>query len=561
MQFAIAPLDICVIVAYFISVMLLAVWVSRKKISGGEDYFLAGRQMTWPFIGASLFSTNISSQQFVGQAGLAFVGGIAVGTFQMIGALCFGLLAVFFLDTYRGLKLYTSPEFFERRYNPGTRSLVSFVNVMMIMLATVSAALYAGSVVTLTLLGKAPEGKLLWVAVIVLGAVTGAYTLLGGLRAVIYTDFVQNFLLIVGGVITLVVGIIKVGGLNEVISMRTASGDTMWSLVHPINHEFGWLPVLTGVIILGIHGHCTDQDYIQRALAAKNTFHAKMGAIFAGILKVVALFICAVPGVVAARLFSDMGVQLNQDQAYVSLMIQVLPVGLLGLCLAGLLAAIMSSVDSGLCASSSLLTCDFITKRHKTMDQQRLLKLGRWTILILLVFSILWAPFIKEFKGLFNYLMLLWALMAPPVVVCVLCGLFYDRANAKGAVATLIVGIVLGIVGFLILQKPDVINSMFSAMGSEGFNIKERLHWYFLNKFNIGFLITVICLMTMVVVSKLTGQTEADKEKAAEIRRARESKENDMTPKERKIYIGTMVGLAILWAAVVILFSPWGIGK
>jgi len=169
----ISILDLLIIVSYFIGVVYLGIWISRKKIKGGDDYFLAGRKMTWPYVGASLFSTNISSQQFVGQAGLAFVGGIAVGTFQMIGALSFGLLAVFFLDTYRGLKLYTSPEFFERRYNSSTRSLVSGVNVIMIMLATVSAALYAGAVVTLTLLGQSPDGTMLWTSRHYSGCVNG----------------------------------------------------------------------------------------------------------------------------------------------------------------------------------------------------------------------------------------------------------------------------------------------------------------------------------------------------------------------------------------------------
>ena len=170
----ISILDMLIILCYFVGIVYLGIWISKRKIKGGEDYFLAGRDMTWPYVGASLFSTNISSQQFVGQAGVAFVSGIAVGIFQMIGALSFALLALFFLETYRGLKLYTSPEFFERRYNSQTRSLVSGVNIIMIMLATVSAALYAGAVVTLTLLGQPTDSSLLWITVIILGSVTGA---------------------------------------------------------------------------------------------------------------------------------------------------------------------------------------------------------------------------------------------------------------------------------------------------------------------------------------------------------------------------------------------------
>ncbi|MBL7111981.1 MAG: sodium/solute symporter [Bacteroidales bacterium] len=552
-------LDLAIIIVYFIGIVYLGIWISKKKIKGGEDYFLAGRQMTWPFVGASLFSTNISSQQFVGQAGLAFIGGIAVGVFQMVGALSFGLLAIFFLETYRGLKLYTSPEFFERRYNSSTRSLVSAVNVVMIMLATVSAALYAGAVVTLTLLGKSPESWMLWTTVIILGSVTGVYTLLGGLHAVIYTDFVQNILLIAGGVMTLIIGISKVGGLEAVLNMKTVAGGSMWSLVQPVGHEFGWISVLTGVVILGIHGHCTDQDYIQRALSAKNIYHAKMGAVFAAFLKILALFICAIPGVVAAKLFSDMGVQLNQDQAYVSLMIEVLPIGFLGLALAGLLAAIMSSVDSGLCAASSLITCDFISKKHDELSQERMLALGRWTILILLLFAMIWAPFIEQFKGLFNYLMLLWSLMAPPVVVCVLAGLFYKKANGKAAIATLITGIILGIVSFIMLQKPDTFNSMVMAFGAENFNLRNDFHWYFLNKFNIGFLITVICFIVMAVVSRITGQSDTDVLKSVSVIKAREQRDDVMNTTEVRNYRIALIALAVFWVAVLVLFSPWGI--
>jgi len=556
----ISILDLLIIISYFIGVVYLGIWISRKKIKGGDDYFLAGRKMTWPYVGASLFSTNISSQQFVGQAGLAFVGGIAVGTFQMIGALSFGLLAVFFLDTYRGLKLYTSPEFFERRYNSSTRSLVSGVNVIMIMLATVSAALYAGAVVTLTLLGQSPDGTMLWTAVIILGVLTGSYTLLGGLQAVMITDFVQNILLIMGGLLTLVIGIAKVGGLDAIMAMQTMDGGSMWSLVHPIGHEFGWISILTGVVILGIHGHCTDQDYIQRALSARSSYHAKMGAIFAAFLKILALFICAIPGVVAAKLFGDMGLQLNQDQAYVRLMIEVLPMGFLGLALAGLLAAIMSSVDSGLCAASSLITIDFIAKRDKSvMDQDKMLKYGRYTIMALLIFAILWAPFIQKFKGLFNYLMLLWSLLAPPVVVSVLAGLFYKKANSKGAVATIITGIVLGLVGFIMLQRPDIFNGIISFFGADGFSVRDDFNWYFLNKFNVSFLITGACAIVMWVVSEKTGQTAEELTQVEAIFEARKSKDDQMTPQETKKYKYALITLGVFWVSVLVLFSPWGI--
>ena len=183
----ISYIDVAIIISYFVGIVLLGVWISRHKIKGREDFFLAGRDMTWPLVGASLFSTNISSQQFVGQAGAAFTFGIIMGGFQMTGAMCFTFLAVFFLQVYRGLRLYTSPEFYERRFSPGCRTFISTVNLVYIMTGTVAAALYAGATVMITLLGWKGTTAL-WTAVIVLGVTTGIYTLLGGLRSVIRTS-------------------------------------------------------------------------------------------------------------------------------------------------------------------------------------------------------------------------------------------------------------------------------------------------------------------------------------------------------------------------------------
>lgn len=548
----ISYIDVAIIIVYFVGVVLLGVWISRRKIKGHVDFFLAGRQMTWPLVGASLFSTNISSQQFVGQAGAAFTFGIIMGGFQMIGAMCFVFLAVFFLQAYRGLKLFTSPEFFEKRFSPGCRTVVSAVNLLMLMTATVSAALYAGATVLMTLLGWKGPGAM-WTAVIVLGVTTGIYTLLGGLRSVIYTDFVQNILLVLGGAVTLIVGIILVGrragggfycGITELLSLRDATGGTMWSLIKPAAHTYGWLPMLTGTFILGVHGHCTDQDYVQRALAAKNLFHAKMGAIFAAFLKVLALFIIAAPGVIAARLFPELD---SGDKAYATLLIEVMPIGLVGLCLAGLLAAIMSSVDSGLCAASSLLTFDFVGKKLSNASDKFMLVLGRYFILILLVIAVVWAPFIQKFKGLYDYLVQIWALIAPPVFVCVIFGLFYKRSNSRGAIATLIVGSLLGAVSFGVLNVAALED------------IKAKLPWYFQNSLNVGFTITLICSAVMLLVSRLSTSTAEDEAKAQAIKESRNLE--PMTLRQQRIYRITLGVLLLVWFGVLLAFSPLGLGR
>ena len=386
--------------------------------------------MRWPFIGASLFATNISSQQFVGQAGLAFAVGIIAGGFQIVGAFCFILLASLFIRTYMGLRLATSPEFFEKRYSGRCRVIVSFINLMMIVLANIAAALYAGALVLTHLLGwdEMRNAELLyWCAIFLIGIAAGTYTLLGGLKAVIYCDFVQMIVLMLGGALLLYFGIGELGGIKAVFANSfDAEGEPMWSLYRPWDHPYGWLPMLTGGLVLGIHGHCTDHDYIQRALSAGSLYHAKMGALFAGLLKTLALFFIAAPGVVAAQLFQGQEL-IARDNAYVSLLTEVMPIGLLGLCLAGLLAAIMSSVDSGLCACGSLLTYDFFAKIKKGASEKDLLKEGRIIMVILLVACMLIAPFIRNFKGLFDYLLAVWAFLSPGVFVTVMFGLFYKN--------------------------------------------------------------------------------------------------------------------------------------
>lgn len=543
----ISYIDVSVIGLYFIGIVSMGIWISRRQAKGSREFFLAGQRMKWPFIGASLFATNISSQQFVGQAGLAFTVGIVAGGFQVVGAMCFMFLAAFFIRTYMGLKLTTSPEFFEKRFSPGCRTVISFINLMMIILGNLTAALYAGAIVLTHMLGwdVGPHTNVLfWTTVILIGVATGTYTLLGGLKAVIYCDFIQMIVLVMGGALALTFGIIKLGGLGTVLSFHNAGGEAMWTMAHPWYHEFGWLPMLTGTIILGVHGHCTDQDYIQRALSAGNLYHAKMGAVFGGFLKMVALFVIAAPGVVAAQLFKTLP---EGDSAYAALLTEVMPVGLRGVCLAGLLAAIMSSVDSGLCACGSLITYDFFAKFRKDASERSMLRSGRVIMFILIVGCILVAPSIRYFEGLFHYLLYVWALLAPPVFVCVVFGLYYRRANARGAFTTLIVGCILGFLAFAILKFPML----------EEF--RKGLPIYLQNKLNLCFLITLVCTAVMFLVSHFTRYTDEDKDKANYVRQS--GKVMPMSPRQQTIYRITTGALIALVVIVLIAFSPLGFGR
>ncbi len=535
----VTPLDGVIVAAYFFLTIALGLWFGRKRIRSADALFLADREATWPVIGASMFSANISSQQFVGQAGLAYTIGIAAGGFQLVGALCFTLLAVFFVDVYLSLKLRTAPEFFERRYSPGARMFVAALNIVMILAANIASALYAGATVLTDLLGwgTAVQFNL---AVGAIAVAAGTYTIFGGLRSVLWTDLMQSSLLVIGGAITFGVSLAAAGGWAAVLPTYNAAGDSLWSVVQPWNHVFGWLPLLTGGLILGVHGHCTDHDYVQRALAARSVFHSKMGALFAAFLKVLALFIIAAPGVIAAKLLPGL---VHPDQAYARLVSSYVPPGLAGLVLAGLLAAILGTVAAGLSASASMVSYDFVLRFAPKLSEQTRVRMGRGVMVGVLVLCAVLAPGIKEFKGMFGYLVQLWSLIAPPVFVCVVAGIFTRSATPRGAVATLVAGAVLGVVTFWALGRPELV---------------AHLPPYLRSALNCGFVITLVCAATMVLVSR-GGGANPGADEVADLKTAAAG--NSMTPGERRTYRSTLAALAIVWLAVVVTFSPWGVAQ
>jgi uncharacterized sodium:solute symporter family permease YidK len=287
---------------------------------------------------------------------------------------------------------------------------------------------------------------------------------------------------------------------------------------------------------------------VQRALAAQNLYHAQMGALLGALLKVGALFFIAAPGVIAARLVQQGIIEVpTGDAAYAVMVTNLLPVGLVGVALAGLLAAIMSSVDSGLCGVGSLITYDFVAKKHQDEADLERLSEGRVIMGIVLILCMLLAPLIRQFEGLFQYLVFIWSLFAPPVTVSVLFGLFDHRATARATFVTLILGIALGLAGFCYLKLPAFAGVLESAPA------------YLQNKLNLSFLIALLCAASMFTVSRLFPATEEDHRKAAQILAARENQET-MTEREKfKFRLALLFVVAVL-VVVTILFSPLGIG-
>ena len=430
--------DLLVIAAYFLLLAGIGYWAARHEKNVSADYFLASRDVGWFAVGASLFASNIGSEHLVGLAGTGAASGLAVGHFEWLACLILLLLGWLFVPFYLRSGVYTMPEFLERRFNPAARSYFTWVSIIGYVLTKISVTLYAGGIVV-----RAVTGWSVWTSAVVLIVITGVYTVMGGLRAVIYTEVMQAVVLIIGSAVLAVVGLQAVGGWSGLEARVPADFFSMWK---PINHpDFPWTGIVFGAPILGVWYWCTDQHIVQRVLAARNVKEARTGTIFAGFLKILPVFIFVLPGIIAAALFSDVRGG-AADTAYPTLVTRLLPAGLKGLVLAGMLAALMSSLASAFNSCSTLLTWDVYRKWRPDASEARLVAVGRLTTIVLVGLGLLWIPFTKFISPqIYIYLQSVQAYIAPPIAACFLLGVLYPRLNGAGAVTSLVTGLVFGV--------------------------------------------------------------------------------------------------------------------
>ncbi len=428
--------DILVIAAYFLVLLGIGYWAARREKNVSADYFLASRDVGWLAVGASLFASNIGSEHLVGLAGTGAASGLAVGHFEWLACFMLLLLGWLFVPFYLRSGVYTMPEFLERRFNPASRWYFTWVSIIGYVLTKISVTLFAGGVVM-----RAVTGLDLWTSAAVLIVVTGLYTILGGLRAVIYTEVMQAVVLIVGSATLVLVGLAAVGGWSGLEARVPADFFSMWK---PASHpDFPWTGIAFGAPILGVWYWCTDQHIVQRVLAARTVREARRGTILAGFLKILPVFIFVLPGIIAAALYDD--VRGAADTAYPALVTRLLPAGFKGLVLAGMLAALMSSLASAFNSCSTLLTWDVYRKLRPDASEQRLVAVGRATTVILVVLGLAWIPVMKYISPqLYIYLQSVQAYIAPPVAACFLLGIMSPRLNGPGAVAALATGFVFG---------------------------------------------------------------------------------------------------------------------
>lgn len=532
-------LDWVAIGGYFAILLGLAWWVILKGKDTADDYFLAGRNLGWFVVGASIFASNIGSEHLVGLAGSGATSGVALAHYEL-HAWCLLVLGWVLIPFYVRSKVFTMPEFLEKRFSPTARWVLSIISLVAYVLTKMAVGIFAGGVVFGTLL---PEVNLqigsmtldsFWIGSVAVILITGMYTILGGMRAVAYTEAAQTIILIFGSVLITWFGLSKLGGWGE---LRAALGPEMFNLWKPIipagmegtwapvkettriawyfNGNYPWVGMLFCAPIVGLWYWCTDQYIVQRALGAPNEREARRGTIFAAFLKLLPVFIFIIPGMICLALAKSGKVPAlgtivdangnaiaDQAQAAFPLMVQhVLPSGVRGLVVAGLLAALMSSLAGAFNASSTLFTMDLYQKFRPKATQHQLVWIGRVATVIMVLIGLAWIPVIRGSRGLYDYLQGVQGYLAPPIFVVFFFGVFMKRLNAKGCLSALIVGFVLGAFRLMVDTPVSLKMAGYEAGYPEGsfFWIVNNIYFQY-----YSLLIFLISVAVMIVVSYLT---------------------------------------------------------
>lgn len=546
---------------YFLIILGVAWWVIRQRKDTAADYFLANRNLSWWIVGASIFASNIGSEHIVGLAGTGATDGVAMAHYEL-HAWCLLVLAWVFVPFYSRSLVFTMPEFLERRFSVHSRYVLAVVSLISYIVTKMAVGIFAGGVVFSTLL---PEVQLtlggihlnsFWIGSVLVIVLTGLYTTLGGMRAVAYNDAIQTVILILGSVILTIFGLIKLGGWDQ---LRALCGSDMFNLWKPLvppgvegtwapvlvkeagavvkqawyfNGYFPWLGMLFCAPIVGLWYWCTDQYIVQRALGAPDQRTARRGSIFAGILKLLPVYLFIVPGLIAFALAKSgkvpgLEVMLGaggkalagESQAAFPLMVKyLLPVGLRGVVVAGLLSALMSSLAGAFNASSTLFTVDLYQKWKPQATQHQMVRTGRIVTGVMVLIALFWIPVIQGARGLYFYLQSVQGYLAPPIFVVFFFGVFWKRLNAKGCLWALITGLALGL--FRMLVDAPVALGMFGYADAaqtvaKGY-AEGSLLWIINNIYFQYFsvVITIISIAVMIIVSYATKEPDYERIKS-----------------------------------------------
>jgi len=539
----IKPLDWIIIVAYFGIILGLAWRVMRQKQRTSTDYFLAGRNLGWLIIGASIFASNIGAEHLVGLAGTGATDGVAMAHYEL-HAWCLLVLGWVMVPFYARSMVFTMPEFLERRFSPAARTVLSLISLVAYVLTKMAVGIFAGGVVFSVLL---PEVRFMgldsfWIGSVLVVVVTGLYTVMGGLKAVAYTEAIQTFIFIIGSALVTYFGLKALGGWGE---LRHIAGSEMFNLWKPLvpagiqgtwapvkevgrmawyfNDNYPWIGMLFCAPIIGLWYWCTDQYIVQRVLGAPNERQARRGSISASAFKLLPVFLFIIPGIIAfalaksgriavlqQELFGAGGelVRANAQKAFPLLVAYILPVGVRGIVVAGLLAALMSSLAGAFNASSTLFTMDFYSRLRPKVSQDRLVYIGRVATGVMVLIGLLWIPVIRGGKGLYDYLQGVQSYLAPPIFVVFFFGVFMKRLNAKGCLAALITGFSLGLFRLAVDTPVKLIEGFSYAEGSFFWIVNHIFFQYY------SLIIFIVSIIVMIVVSYMTGEPDYEKIKS-----------------------------------------------
>jgi len=541
-----SALDWLMIGLYFGVLLCVAWWVVRRRKDSAADYFLAGRNLAWWIIGASIFASNIGSEHIVGLAGSGATTGVAYAHYEL-HAWCLLVLAWVFVPFYMRSMVFTMPEFLERRFSAHSRYVLSIVSLITFVISKIAVGIFAGGVVFGTLF---PEMRLdiggvsidsFWIGSVAVIVLTGLYTTLGGMRAVAYNDAVQVTVLISGSLLLTGYGLVKLGGWSE---LRHWCGSDMFNLWKPLippgvtgtwspvietnaaghvvreawyfNDYFPWLGMLFCAPIIGLWYWCTDQYIVQRALGAPNETVARRGSIFAAFLKLFPVYLFIIPGLICYALAKsgkvpELASMIGPDgkvvpaisNASFPMMVQyLLPAGLRGIVVAGLLSALMGSLAGVFNACSTLFTVDLYQKWKPEASQHQLVRTGRTATVVMVLIALAWIPVIKNAQGLYGYLQSVQSYLAPPIFVVFFFGVFFKRLNAKGALWAMIVGFALGLFRMAVDTPVTLGLQKGYPEGSFLWMVNNSYFQYF------SVLITVVSAVVMVLVSYATEEPD-----------------------------------------------------
>src|SRR6185436_9404342 len=530
-------LDWGIILFYFAIIAGISVWAVKKKSkTSADDYFLAGRHLGWFVVGASIFASNIGSEHLVGLAGSGATDGVALAHYEL-HAWCLLVLGWVMVPFYMRSKVFTMPEFPERRFTPRARTVLSIISLIAYVLTKIAVGIYAGGVVFRALL---PDVNIMgmdsfWIGSISIIILTGIYTIVGGLRAVVYTETIQTFVKIIGAIMVTYFGLKALGGWDKLREICGSEMFNLWKPVVPAGVEGTWAPVketareawyfndkypwpgmLICAPIIGLWYWCTDQYIVQRVLGAPNETEARRGSTFAAFLKLTPVFLFIIPGMICfalaksglnadiqKELFDANGVLIRDraQAAFPLLVMHVLPIGVRGIVVAGLLAALMSALAGVFNASSSLFTMDFYQKFKPAATEKQLVRVGRVATVVMVLIGLLWIAVIEGGKGLYDYLQGVQAYLAPPIFVVFFFGIFMKRLNGPGCLATLIVGFLMGVFR-LIVDTPVKLSGKTYTEGSFLWVVNNIFFQYY------SVLITLVCIATFLIVSYSTKQPD-----------------------------------------------------